>query len=286
VLTNSEVSYPNRTLVLEANRRRISTLGLIHSGLNQMHYRDFQSDRMVVWGQVHLQDFFRVLNKPASQIEPLGNPQYDTFPCNQGATTGQVQASDTYSPRILVITAVSPWHTSYSNLRHQELAWQELALLPESGVQVVVKPHPRFDDLAFYRALPHQLPHWQETRPGIAVATGVFMEQVLPTCDLVVVPGSPTTAALEAMLCHKPVVYLRCSEAEAPFATSLAPGCLVIDEIEEIGPMILAICRQPELRVELVRRGQSYLDTFLGARDGQATQRLANLIAGLVEGTR
>jgi hypothetical protein len=282
VLTNSEVSFPNRVLVLEANRRGIPTLGLIHSGLNQMHYRDFQSDRMAVWGRVHLQDFCRVLNKPASQIEPLGNPQYDTFQCGPEAPAGP-SADDARMPQILAITAVSPWNTSYCDLRRQELAWQELARLPEAGVQLVVKPHPRFDDLAFYRSLPHQVPNWRENRPGIAVAADAFLEQVLPGCDLVVVPGSPTTGALEAMLCGKPVVYIRCSE-EAPFSTSLAPGCLVVDEIEEIVPMILALCRQPELRAELVQRGQSYLDAFLGARDGQATQRLAQLIAGLAGG--
>jgi hypothetical protein len=285
VLTNSEVSFANRTLVLEANRRRISTLGLIHSGLNQMHYRDFQSDRMVVWGQTHLQDLCRVLNEPASRLEPLGSPQYDTFTCGQEAGAGQAQTSDTRPPRVLVITAVSPWHTSYSDLRYQELAWQELAHLPEAGMQLIIKPHPRFDDLAFYRSLPHQLPDWREQKPGIAVTTNVFLEQVLPACDLVVVPGSATTGAVEAMLCRKPVVYLRHNQ-EAPFSTSLAPGCLVVEQIDAIRPTILAVCRQAELRAELVQRGQSYLDTFLGPRDGQATQRLAHLIAGLVEGGR
>ncbi len=283
VLTNSEVSFPNRSLVLEARRAKISTLGIIHSGLNQMHYRDFESDRMAVWGEVHLKDFCRVLNKPAAQIEPLGNPQYDNLTCEPGADGVPGEANDERPARALVITAVSPWHTSYSNLRHQELGWQELARLPEFGVQLIIKPHPRFDDLEFYRSLPHQLPDWHENRPGIAVATDAFLEQVLPTCDLVVVPGSPTTGALEAMLCRKPVVFLRCSE-EAPFSTSLAPGCLVIDQIDDICPSILGVRRDPELRAELIRRGQSYLDGFLGPRDGQATQRLAHLIAGLVEG--
>lgn len=283
VLTNSEVSFANRTLVLEANRQGIATLGVIHSGLNQMHYRDFCSDRMAVWGEVHVQDFARVLDKPTSRLEPVGNPQYDTFACEPEAGDGQRQRGGV--PRVLVITAVSPWHTSYVDLGHQERAWQELALLPEAGVQLVIKPHPRFDDLVFYRALPHQVPDWRESRPGIAVAEGAFLEQVLPTCDLVVVPGSPTTGALEAMLCHKPVVYVRCS-LEAPFATSLAPGCLVVDDAAEIQPTILALCGRPALRAELAQQGQRYLDRFLGARDGQATRRLAQLIAGIVEGRR
>ncbi|MBN1661424.1 MAG: hypothetical protein JXA93_23735 [Anaerolineae bacterium] len=283
VLTNSEVSFPNRMLVLEAKSRELLTLGIIHSGLNQMHYRDFQSDLMAVWGQVHLQDFARVLHKPASQIKPLGNPQYDTFTCDQDAGTRHANATVALPPRVLVITAVPHWHMSYTNLRYQELAWQELARLPESGIQLIVKPHPRFDDLAFYRSLPHQLPDWQEHRPGISVAASTFLEHVVPTCDLVVVPGSPTTGAVEAMLCCKPVVYLRGGETESAFSTPLAPGCLVVEEVQDIRPTILALCRRPDLRAELMQQGQTYLDALLGPRDGHAIERLAGLINSLME---
>ena len=279
VFTGNEVSFSVRSLVLEAKRRDISTLGLIHSGLNNMHYRDFQSDRMAVWGKVHVRDFVQVLNKQPSQLFPIGNPHYDTLTCN---TTPSDSSHPRY-PRILVLTAISQWQMFHFDLRKHEQAWREVERLAEFGLQVIVKPHPRFDDYAFYRCLQPQISDWRENQPGIALAPNVYLEEVLPTCDLVVVPNFPTTAALEAMVCQKPVIHLMCGYEEVAFCTSIAPGSLVIREVEGICSTILEVIHTPELSAQLVRQGQEYLDEFLGPRDGRATQRLADLIAGIVE---
>jgi hypothetical protein len=283
VLTSCEVSFPARVLVSEAKRRRIPTLGLLHSGLSNMLYRDFGSDRMAVWGGVHVRDFCRVLNKQESQLFPIGNPQYDVAPC--GPSPDQIRSSSA-TPRVLVVTAISQWQMFHFDLRQHERAWRELERLPEFGIQVLIKPHPRFDDYAFYRSLRHQLPDWRSAQPGIALVEGAYLEEVLPVCDLVVVPNFPTTGAVEAMLCRKPVVYLMCGTAEIPFCTSLAPGCLVIREVARICPTVLEVLGSPEHQTAIVEKGQTYLDELLGPRDGQATHRLAELIAAMVTGSK
>jgi hypothetical protein len=183
---------------------------------------------------------------------------------------------------VLVVTAISQWQMFYFDLGAHLRAWRELERLPEHGVNVVIKPHPRFDDYAFYEGLRPRLADWRQAQPGIAVARDAFLEEVLPACDLVVVPNFPTTAAVEAMLFRKPVLYLQCGFEEATCCTSLAPGCLVVREVDEIRPALLGILGDTAQQERLVQRGQAFLDDFLGPRDGQATRRLADLVAGAV----
>jgi hypothetical protein len=311
LLTSNDVSYETRSLVLEAKARGVATLGMVHSGLNNMHYRDFQSERMAVWGVVHVRDFVRVLGKRPEQMITVGNPQYDSWgfgiresgvgsrepgaatrnpglPAGAGSEPGtrdsklKTQNSELNTPRVLAITALPRSRMTYLDLRRHEQTWKELEKLPEYGVQLVVKPHPRFDDLEFFRQLRPQLADWRVRRPGIALAQDRFLEEIMPECDLVVAPNTPTTGAVEAMLAGKPVVYLTCGYHEMPHVTSLAPGCRVVREVEQVIPAILEVLREPELRAEVVRQGQAFLDEFLGPRDGQATERLVRLIGEAV----
>ena len=315
LLTSNDVSFPVRTLVLEARRQGVPTLGLIHSGLNNMHYRDFQSDRMAIWGQVHLRDFERLLGKPRASLVPIGNPQYDTLgadgqsalpsirpasapalavpgsagPCarsldgRRSATEPLLEAASPRSriPRVVVLTAVAQWQMLYYNQGEHLRAWRELERLPEHGIHVTIKPHPRFDDYAFYAGLRNLLADWREAGPGISVVRDAFLEEVVPACDLVVVPNLPTTGAVEAMLLGKPVIYLMCGFEEVDCCTSIAPGCLVVREVEQIVPEVLGVLGSQERRQELLRRGQSYLDDLLGPRDRQAARRLVGLMAGM-----
>lgn|GEM_PF-2318354 len=322
LLTSNDVSFPVRTLVLEARRQGIPTLGLIHSGLNNMHYRDFQSDRMAVWGQVHARDFERVLDKASASLVPIGNPQYDTLgvdregampserpalpvdrtgvrdtrPCARGSSlpgnhaavvgqastpawSGEAGSQMGVVPRVVVLTAVAQWHMLYYNQREHLRAWRELERLPEHGIHVTIKPHPRFDDYAFYADLRHPLAGWREPGPGVSVVRDAFLEEVVPACDLVVVPNLPTTGGVEAMLLGKPVIYLMCGFAEVDCCTSIAAGCLVVREVEQIVPAILDVLGSREHQQELVGKGQAYLDYLLGPRDRGATRRLVRLMA-------
>ena len=278
VLTSSDVSFPVRTLVLEARRQGVPTLGMIHSGLNNMHYRNFQSDRMAVWGEVHVRDFQRVLGKPRSSLVPLGNPQYDTFGLESTAATGE-QAGRV--PRVVVLTAVAQWQMLYYNQGAHLRAWRELERLPEYGIHVTIKPHPRFDDYAFYSGLGHLLAGRDEDRPGISVARDAFLEEVVPGCDLVVLPDLPTTGGVEAMILGKPVVLLMCGFEEVDCCTSIAPGCHVVREVDQIIPAVLGVLASPERQQELLQKGQAYLDDLLGPRDRQATRRLVDLVVGM-----
>ncbi len=281
VLASNDVSFPVRTLVLEARRQGIPTLGLIHSGLNNMHYRDFQSGRMAVWGEVHVRDFERVLGKARSSLVPIGNPHYDTF--GQGDAGGP-SARTPRVPRVVVLTAVAQWQMLYYNQRQHLLSWRELERLPEHGIHVTIKPHPRFDDYAFYSGLQHPLADWREAGPGISVARHAFLEEVVPACDLVVVPNLPTTGGVEAMLLGKPVLYLMCGFEEVDSCTSIAAGCLVVRDVAQIVPAILGVLGSRGRQEELIEKGQAYLDDLLGPRDRRATRRLVDLIAGMVGG--
>jgi hypothetical protein len=287
VLTSNEVSFPVRALVLEARQRGIPTLGLVHSGLNNMYYRDFLSDRMAVWGQVHVRDFVRVLGKQPAQLCPIGNPQYDTFgPDVSGAPAAGSTVHVARTPRVVVITAVAQWHMLYYNQREHLRTWRELERLPDLGVHVTIKPHPRFDDYDFYRSLQHPLADWRDDCAGISLARDAFLEEVMPTCDLVIVPNLPTTGAVEAMLWGKPVICLMCGFEEVECCTSIAPGCLVVHDVTQVCPTILSVLHSRDRQEELVRKGQAYLDELLGPRDKQATRRMAELVASMVAGDR
>jgi hypothetical protein len=282
VLTSNEVSFPVRSLVQEAQQRGIPTLGLIHSGLNNMHYRDFQSDRMAVWGEVHVRDFGRILRKPSYRLCPVGSPQYDTFAVNiVEAQTRDSEGPSAHIPCVLVLTAVAPWHMLYYNQREHLRAWHELEQLPEYGIHVTIHPHPRFDDYEFYSSLQHMLADWRDERPGISVARDAFLEEVVPACDLVVVPNLATTAAVEAMLFRKPVVYLMCGFEESDCCTSISSGCQVVRDVEQIRVAILEVLGSAAKQAELIEKGQAYLDQLLGPRDRQATSRLANLVGAM-----
>jgi hypothetical protein len=246
-----------------------------------MHYRDFQSDRIAVWGEVHVRDFERVLGKARSSLVPIGNPQYDTF--GQG-DVGEPSAHTLRVPRVVVLTAVAQWQMLYYNQREHLRAWRELERLPEHGIHVTIKPHPRFDDYAFYSGLRHPLADWREEGSGISMARHVFLEEVVPACDLVVVPDLPTTGGVEAMLLGKPVIHLVCGFDEVDCCTSIAAGCLVVRDVAQIVPAILGVLGSRGRQEELKEKGQAYLDDLLGPRDRLATRRLVGLIAGMVGG--
>jgi hypothetical protein len=271
-----------RVLVQSAKRLGIPTLSLAHSGFMIWNIFGFASDYFAAWGegqQLRLSRFGSVkiagsysYDHLVNDIEQKGLENLKANSRNFIANLGIAVNKHT----VLVMTANSPATllSEIDSSQHIKTLVRLLDIpLEITDLELILKPHPRYDDYELYQVLD------REGRPGVRFLTPEMpLHQLLPAARLALLVNMPTTAALEAMLYQVNDAFDNSfnQAAETPYEG------MVIRDLEEIAPSIRRVIQDGPDRDKLIAVNQSFLRHWVGESDGLATQRTADLVADMI----
>jgi hypothetical protein len=150
------------------------------------------------------------------------------------------------------------------------------------GVRLAIKQHPSdsASNIRLYRTL---------LRPGddrvVLIPHGRHgLGELLVACDLMVTRDS--TVVFEANLFDRPVVTVNLSAEDEELPYAATGGARGVYCYEDIGPTIEAVLRDEGVRRELAEKRAGFLAQHTGPRDGQATERITEIIAQWTAGRR
>ena len=280
VFLNNDTSGRARAIVEAARRLGIPSAQLIHSGFNDLDFRRFTTDQMWVWGDVHRQQL-AALDLPAERIRVTGNPNFDYLAkrhldgslSQTRQETRRKLALDEDEIVLLLITAKPPYLLTFVD---QEQHGEDLRTIAQAlddliNVRLVVKPHPRYDDTTVYR-------HLAEQHPRVTIVEGVFLDQLLPACDVALMVNVASTGGIEALALGKPLVWIRPSVRYPAHYSVFESVALVVEERDGIAPAIGRLVRSPEQRRQLAALGQRHLPEILAHLDATATDAVVSAV--------
>jgi hypothetical protein len=272
VVLNNDAGARERAIVQAARNRQIPSVLMIHAGVNDLHFRRASADQVWVWGERHRQQL-TAIGLPPDRIRVTGNPNYDylvDFKSAAGAARTRVRrqlgiAEDTLL--LLLISAKSPNLLTFvdveQHLRDLRAVCQAFDGQPKA--QLVIKPHPRYDDVTIYRQMAAR--HGQ-----VMVVDDIMLDQLLAACDAALMVNFASTGGMEALLLGKPVVWINAS-ARPPVSYSVfEQGALTVSKHLQIGPALGQFLSSPKMRQSITDLGQQLLPTLVAHRDGSATE--------------
>jgi hypothetical protein len=282
VVLNNVAGSRERAIVHAARRRGIVTVQAIHSGFNDLHFRQSSTDQVWVWGEAHRHQFAS-LGIPDGQIQITGNPNYDylvELRKTSARTRAEVQEQlrlDKDSVILLMATARVPHLLTFVDMEQHVLDLQALCqtLDAHPHVRLIIKPHPRYDDIALYRVM-------SERYPWITVVDTLMLDRLLPACDATLMVNTASTAGIEALLLDRPMIWIRPSTRYPPLFSLFEPGILTIDDRDQIAPILNQFLASPEYRETITRRERQWVSTVVTHLDGSATDSVLAEIDELV----
>ena len=174
---------------------------------------------------------------------------------------------------LLLITAKPPNLLTFVDLEQhgEDLRTIGHVLDDLPNARLVVKPHPRYDDIAVYRRLAEQ-------HPRVMVVEGMFLDQLLPACDIALMVNMASTGGIEALALGKPLVWIRSSVRYPAHYSVFELVALMIEEHADIEPAIRRLAQSQKHRTELAAMGQQYLPEVLAHFNGSATDSVLSAI--------
>lgn len=277
-----------RVLVNESKLRGIPTLCLSHAGLMDWSLFGFASDKLAIWGEGH-----QVRMNHMGHLTQVGSQRYDHLIADiEKNGLSQLRSSaktfsaslgvDISKDTVLVLTASagSSLLTQINPQRHLETLTHLLDLpskLPD--VELVFKPHPRYDYLELYTALA------KRAKKGVKfLSPKVMLHKLLPVARAALLVNVPTDAALEAILYQIPTLYISYAwddDFDNSFnrESERAYREMTINDLEDITPALKKVVKDGLERDRLKAINKAFLHHWIGGMNGKATERTADLVA-------
>ena len=204
VLFGHEAFTVERVFVRLTRKRSIPTAAFLHGGAGFLFgFRGIvgESDHVLVWNQEEV-EWLSSFGVEKGKIERMGTVRYLKAERIAMKKKDAKERLGMYPEKPLVVLVTATVNTGFAAPvvypdKHRNTL-REIGSLAEKrpDLQFAIKPHPSFDYYDLYRRL--------KTLAFVEAA----LEEVLDAADMCVMVNYCTTAALEAMLAHVPVVYL------------------------------------------------------------------------------
>lgn len=272
-----------RVFVRIAREQRVPTVAFLHPGFRATAgYQGVagEADYFLAWGSEDVRGLTLYGETDPVHIYPVGSAQYYTryhASAKKADESARRQAQDRArqdlslpigSPVILLLTAniYLGLDTMADPVIHR-VTWRELSVLAARRTDLifVIKPHPSYDHFEFYRHLcrlgPSNLILLETARLDVALAAS----------DIAVLINYCTTAALEAMLEHLPVVFLRTAIYPAYQDDQLkAHGAVSVSSVSELEAALERLLQDADFRDEVLHDAEIALAAVLGEREQPA----------------
>ncbi len=263
---------PLQEYVAVAKRANIPTLVIQHC-LDCERYclNEAYADVIAVWGKAR-QQRYRTESVQQPRLEVTGNPEYDGLRLPRQLHQGKdrwLWATRPHGPHKCYLPSRSP-QEGLDILDALLTALEQIA-----SAQLTIKPHP-LDYVGLYSE--------QIEQRGLSDRVTVThrpLQTCLPNTDIVI--SEDSTAAVEAMFFGRPVVHAHF--APSPPVLPLAPYQAALPAHN--AKTLLAALQQTQsmdktARKTMLNGQQRFVYDYIGQLDGQATQRVTDLIEQII----
>lgn len=294
VLMVNERSAFEMSLVVAARRAGVPTVAVQHGVIHPEHWNYVYEpgevspqggdhspfvpipDQTAVYGEYDRRLLTTLGSFPANAVVVTGQPRYDVLALARHIYVRKDWAKRMGVPAesrlILWITHATDTPINEHTLITRALL-RSVARVPNTFL--LVKPHPDVDEvrLRVIRSAATEVGF-----RGLLLDRRVETLELLGVCDLMITKAS--TAVIEAAALGKPVIVFNpAKKLDAPDFVSSGIAAAVHRE-EDLAPTIVSLLDDAST---MLRKGETYLKDHLAGRDGNATERVVNLVVDHLE---
>ncbi|HPF98914.1 MAG TPA: hypothetical protein PLE77_02515 [Kiritimatiellia bacterium] len=258
--------------------RRVPVVAVDHAAiLSSEDRRRYAGARahVLVWGRSGT-EVHRLTRDAGARIEEVGSLRVDLQPANPA-----VRQAGGRGKRVLLVTGLAINNLGCASCAHPaalEKTWVGLADMFRRHPDWVpaVKPHPRYDDVEYYRELA------RGALPGLVIEAGSPAEAI-QKADVVVLVHNPSTVMFEAMQNCVPVIYLR--DAVMSFVRSAVDdGLPTFSTVEELGEQVESLLTDETHRARVLADQKHFYEAQVVATGKSAVARVRNVLDELMSG--
>ncbi len=282
-----------RVLVGVAQIREVFVLSMLHGGvLPIMGIRGVagRADKVMVWNNSHIQAISSY-GIDHSRLKEIGCIQYEncyykyiekfrerSLPYINQKSKIRL-GFDADKPLVMLVTAeiTTGFAAAVANSRKHRDAIREFIALVDArqDLQFVIKPHPSFDYYELYRRL------LAVCRTNLKFLENSTLTELIEVSDICLMINYCTTASLEAMLHHIPVVYL--NNAVYPLSNwqdNLSEtGIRRVDSMIEMEKEIDCLLTNPKAKQYALAEAHKQIKEILGVEGGRASDRFIEFVS-------
>ena len=300
LITPSDTSYYIRPLIEELHALGVPTIvqckegTLVSSAVTDDYMALLKAryppiaEQFYLWNEDHEQ-FWRRVGVPEHRLRTLGQPRSDFF-FHRDRWPSKASMGLSETKRLIVVFTYQA--NAYLSVDPKDRPWQDLRddmhrsviefARERSDVEVVIKAHPQQADLAEVVA-----EFSVDPLPNVTLVTGAQRaHHLMVHADVII--GFQSTAMIEAMFTHKPLLYVGWGEHHDQLGDKLIPlfrsgGCEAPQTRTELDRMLrLAIDGGLPPSVEMMRARKAFTDRYFFNADGHASERILETAAEFI----
>lgn len=273
LVTFNDMNVLGRCAVLAAKAMNIPSLHVQHGGMGLwMQWRRVCSDKIAVWGEAH-KARLTAAGVAADKIVVTGNPRFDHLidPIPMAAVHDLLISLDLDPQRPILLTTTQ--HDNPAATREQIVSViAALDHFPE--YQLIIKIHPA-EHLEPYTKLLRQI-----QAPPVCLTKDADLFTLLEASSALVTRFS--TTGLEAMLKGKPVITINYSGQPDKMPYAKAGAALGVYHPNDFISTLRLILEDLQTQTQLRKQQERFIREYAFRIDGQATQRIVDLISQTV----
>lgn len=299
ILFGFEAFTIERVFVRLAQKKNIPTIGLVHGGLgHRFGYRGSvgDADSVLVWNKIDIANL-KIYGVNESRLHKIGCIRYelkfekyiqkslDTRNRFRNKSKQQIGIpADNSVVLILTATINSGFAAPVANPRKHREAFDELTTLITSrkDLTFIIKAHPSYDYYEIYRRM------LALNLPNLLFLEKATLDEALEASDVCLMINYFTTAALEAMLHHLPVIYLNNAVYPLPDWEATVPDFIInrINSVAELENKIDQLITNTDLKEHTFAESDKIIRQILDISNTSANDRLLEFIKNIDFGSQ
>lgn len=295
ILFAHEAFTVERVLVAKANARGIPTAALIHGGIRfKFGAKGVVGDarHILAWSSSDV-EWFKDYGIDSKRLVQTGCVRYERAYQRYLHTDKSVslmgrkvakRALSLNSEQAVVVLVTAEVNTGLAapvaHAGQHRAAIRDymdyIARRPE--IQFIIKAHPTYDYYEWYRRLTLNGP------PNVRFLEQAILGDVMRASDVCIMINYCTTASLDAMFNHVPVIY--CENAVYPLSdwhdNLKGTDLHRVGSIKAMGDAIDQILSSESTRCTMLDANNDHVAAILGASEGSATERLSHFLKNII----
>ncbi|MCK4528888.1 CDP-glycerol glycerophosphotransferase family protein [candidate division WOR-3 bacterium] len=298
ILLLNEHWWWERTLVIAAKLENIPTLAIQHGIVHPLHksYRYTKDeiapdggvespycpipDKTAVYGPYYKEILTMVSAYPLNSVVVTGQPRYDIlYHADKIYSKEEFLRKYNISPNHKIILWATQCHglSDSENIKNFKAVFETMQNI--KNTTLIIKQHP-VEGKRYTKMIKRHMDNYKINT--LLTPQKLDTYKLLYVCDLMITRHS--TTAMEAVILNKPVIILNLSGEPDPVEYVKESVAIGVYKEGELKPAIERLLKDDS---ELVRNRKKYIRKYLYKIDGNATERVAKVVAEMIlEDTR